>query len=103
MAEFGYCATKNEKYYGFEGHLLISSTGVITRFFLSPADGNVREALWDLIPDNGYLSVSLQSNLKRLGLYLPKPYRRNMKDSCNLKYVRLPKQQDDRLKRSLDN
>ena len=29
-ATYGYCATKKERYYGFRGHIVISSTGVIT-------------------------------------------------------------------------
>lgn len=29
-AAYGYCATKKERYYGFHGHLLISSMGLVT-------------------------------------------------------------------------
>jgi Transposase DDE domain len=29
-AAYGYCATKKERYYGFRGHLVINSIGVIT-------------------------------------------------------------------------
>jgi Transposase DDE domain len=48
-AAYGYCAAKQEFYYGFHGHLLLSGTGVITGFTLTPANGSEREALWDLV------------------------------------------------------
>lgn len=62
-AAYGYCAAKKQIYYGFHGHLLISATGVITSFSLTPANGSEREALWDMvhrvqglvIGDKGYL------------------------------------------------
>lgn len=43
-AAYGYCAAKQQTYYGFHGHLLISVTGVITGFSLTPANGSEREA-----------------------------------------------------------
>lgn len=60
-----YCASKDEKYYGFHGHLVISAEGVITGFSLTAANVSERETLWDvvdgiqglLIGDRGYLSV----------------------------------------------
>jgi len=48
-AAYGYCAAKKQIYYGFHGHLLISATGVITGFSLTPANGSEREALWDMV------------------------------------------------------
>ena len=61
-AGFGYCAAKDEKYYGFRGHLVISLEGVITGFSLTAASGSEREAVWEittgisglLIGDKGY-------------------------------------------------
>ena len=61
-----YCADKDEKYYGFHGHLVISAKGAITGFCLTSANSSEREALWDvidgikglLIGDKGYLSSS---------------------------------------------
>ncbi len=37
LASFGYCAAKDEKYYGFKGHLVMNLEGVITGFALTPA------------------------------------------------------------------
>ena len=65
-------------YYGFHGDLLISLTGVITGFTLTPANGSERAALWDmvstiqglLIGDKGYLSRPLQHQLQAVGIQL---------------------------------
>lgn len=57
QVDYGYCAAKDEVFYGFRGHLLISGAGVITSFTLTPANGNQRAALWDLLLEvNGLLS-----------------------------------------------
>ena len=48
-ANFGSCASKDEKYYGFDGHLVVSAEGVITSFCLTSANGSEREALWDVV------------------------------------------------------
>jgi hypothetical protein len=85
-AGFGYCATKDEKYYGFRGHLIISLEGVITGFSLTPANGSEREAVWEitngisglLIGDKGYLSSWLQQDLLKQALNLETPKRSNM-------------------------
>ena len=95
-ANFGYCASKDEKYYGFHGHLVISAEGVITGFCLTGANGSEREALWDvvdgieglLIGDKGYLSSSLQSDLSVNQLNLQTPKRSNMVDERPRNWVR---------------
>ena len=94
---YGYCAAKKQTYYGFHGHLLISSTGVITGFSLTPANGSERAALWDivgtvrglLIGDKGYLSHSLQHQLQAVGIQLEKALRSNMQDERNPAWVKL--------------
>jgi hypothetical protein len=96
-AAYGYCAAKKQTYYGFHGHLLISSTGVITGFSLTPANGSEREALWDivrtvrglLIGDKGYLSHSLQHQLQAVGIQLETALRSNMHDERNPAWVKL--------------
>ncbi|MEO1006704.1 MAG: transposase [Cyanobacteria bacterium J06638_38] len=98
-ANFGYCASKNEKYDGFHGHLVVSAEGIITGFCLTAANVSEREALWDvvdgisglLIGDKGYLSNSLQSDLNFSQLNLQTPKRSNMIDRRpRLKGKRLP-------------
>lgn len=96
-AAYGYCAAKKQTYYGFHGHLLITVTGVITGFSLTPANGSEREALWDmvstiqglLIGDKGYLSAALQQDLRQVGIELQTALRSNMHDSRNPAWVNL--------------
>lgn len=38
QANYGYCAAKDETFYGFRGHLLLSSAGIITGFALTPEE-----------------------------------------------------------------
>lgn len=98
-ATYGYCAAKKQTYYGFHGHLLISATGVITGFSLTPANGSEREALWDmvhpvhglLIGDKGYLSEALQQELRRVGIELEAALRSNMPDARDPAWVKLLK------------
>lgn len=88
IATYGYCAAKKQFYYGFHGHLLITATGVITGFSLTPANGSEREALWDVVGsinglvvgDKGYLSAPLQQELRALGVELETALRSNMHD-----------------------
>ena len=95
-ATFGYCAAKKQTYYGFHGHLLISATGVISGFSLTPAHGSEREALWDLVPpvhglligDKGYLSEPLQHQLQAVGISLETALRSNMQDTRNPAWVK---------------
>jgi len=87
-AKYGYCASKDETYYGFHGHLLISLSGVITAFTLTEANADEREALWELIPgvhglvvgDKGYISASLRQELLDHGIDLQTALRENMHD-----------------------
>ena len=99
IAAYGYCASKQQTYYGFHGHLLISATGVITDFSLTPANGSERETLWDmvdsmtglLVGDKGYLSAPLQQELREVGIELETPLRANMHDSRSPAWVALLK------------
>lgn len=99
IAAYGYCAAKQETYYGFHGHLLMSATGVITGFSLTPANGSEREALWEmvdsihglLIGDKGYLSAPLQHELRQVGIALETALRSNMHDSRDPTWVALLK------------
>jgi hypothetical protein len=73
-ADYSYCASKKQKYYGFHGHLMISANGIITGFSLTPANVDERDALWDLVPqiqglligDKGYISSFLKTELRAL-------------------------------------
>jgi Transposase DDE domain len=47
-ATYGYCATKKERYYGFRGHLVISSIGVITAAAFTAANIDERDVCPEL-------------------------------------------------------
>jgi hypothetical protein len=95
-ANYGYCAAKKQHYYGFHGHILISSVGIITGFTLTPANGSERDCLWELtqdisgllIGDKGYLSSTLQEELQEEGINLQTSVRKNMKETRTLEFVK---------------
>lgn len=94
-AACGYCAAKDEHYYGFHGHLLISLSGVITGFTVTTANADEREAPWEILPgvhglvigDKGYISALLHNNLLAHGIDLQTALRENMKDERDPKFV----------------
>jgi len=87
-AAYGYCATKKEHYYGFKGHVVINSIGVLTGATFTAANIDERDVCPELVEeikgfllgDKGYIRPELQSRLKMHGLYLQTPMRDNMKD-----------------------
>ena len=44
-ANFAYYVSKDEKYYGFHGHIFISDKGAITGLCLTSANSSKRETL----------------------------------------------------------
>lgn len=87
-SDYGYCAAKDSFYYGFRGHLVINSFGVITGLTVTTGNGSEREALWEtvsgvkglLIGDKGYISEELKQQLADVGINLQTALRKNMKD-----------------------
>ena len=91
-ASYGYCASKDEKYYGLSGHVMISYIGVISGLTVTAANADEREALWEivscieglLVGDKGYISQSLKEDLQEFeNIQLETPFRSNMKDNRN--------------------
>jgi hypothetical protein len=88
-AAFGYCAAKDEHYYGFKGHVIINLKQQVVGFTLAPANLDEREVLDNmrgvlrglLIGDKGLLSQAKQAELAMEGIDLQTPLRDNMKDS----------------------
>ena len=72
-ADYGYCPSKKETYFGYKCHALCTTNGYITDFFLTPASVDDRVAVWDLIEeygrylkligDKGYTGVDFAQNL----------------------------------------
>ena len=87
-ATFGFCAAKNEYYYGFKGHVIINMNQQVVGFTLAPANVDERDVLDNfrgllsglLIGDKGLLSKTVQAELAEAGLDLQTPLRDNMDD-----------------------
>lgn len=95
-AAYGYCATKKERYYGFRGHLVISSLGVITEAAFTAANVDERDVCPELteriqgllLGDKGFIRPKLQEDLSRRKLYLQTPLRENMEDNRPKNFMR---------------
>jgi len=87
-AGYGRCPSKNQVYYGFKGHLLITASGAISAFMLTPANIEEHRTLEELsegvrglvIGDKGFISKALKGRLKQQGIDLETPLKKNMKD-----------------------
>jgi IS5 family transposase len=96
ISAYGHCAAKSQTYYGFKGHLVISSQGIITGITLTPANVDERDALWEvvgniqdlLIADKGLIGEDYQEQIRLYtAVNLRTPTRSNMSDTrgkdCN--------------------
>jgi hypothetical protein len=90
QASYGYCASKDQHYYGFQAVLLVSAYGVVTGITVMPANLDEAEGVFDcltagqtgLMPgDKGFIRPILKAGLQAVGLNLQTPLRRNMKDT----------------------
>ncbi|MDP3334701.1 MAG: IS982 family transposase, partial [Methylococcaceae bacterium] len=95
-AGYSYCAAKDEKYYGFEGHIIINSQGVISGFTFANASIDERDVVQDmtdgihglLIGDKGYIRPLLSEELAQQQIDLQTPLRKNMKESRPKAFVK---------------
>jgi Transposase DDE domain len=93
---WGFCAAKDERYYGLKGHMVMAEAGTITHMSVTPANVDERHALWDiaqkikglLIGDKGYIDKDLQAQLRTYGIDLQTPLRDNMPDTRSPHVVR---------------
>lgn len=87
-AGYGYCASKDKKYYGFEGYILINFNGIICDYTFAPANIDERDVVQDmtdnihglLIGDKGFIRPLLTEELAAQHIDLQTPLRKNMKD-----------------------
>jgi hypothetical protein len=94
-AAFGFCAAKDEHYYGFKGHLIINLQQQVVGFTLTPANIDEREVLDNvrgtlrgmLIADKGLLSKTKQAALATDAIDLQTPLRQNMPDTRPKQWV----------------
>lgn len=95
-ASYGYCATKKEHYYGFRGHIIINSVGVITAATYTAANVDERDVVPELaikikgllIGDKGYIRPSLKEELSKNEVYLETSLRGNMEDNRTKYYLK---------------
>lgn len=91
----GYCAAKNEKYFGFKGNILITQEGAMKMISVTPANVDERDVLpevtiglqGDIIADKGLIRPELSEMLLHQNLLLHTPLRKNMKDSRPLSFI----------------
>lgn len=91
----GYCAAKDEKYFGFKGHLLMTPEGITKRLSVAAANIDERDMLpevtqglkGDVIADKGLIRPELTEALAYQGLVLHTPLRKNMKDTRPKNFV----------------
>ncbi len=91
VASYGYCASKDETYFGFKGNLAISSQGIITGITATAANVDERQSLWDIISnvpsgllfaDKGLNGQYLQAELlQETGINLQTPKKANQVDT----------------------
>jgi IS5 family transposase len=72
-ANYGYCASKKETYFGYKVHMLCTANGYITDFLISQASADDRDAVWELIEsynrrlvlvgDKGYTGAKFSQDL----------------------------------------
>ena len=94
---YGYCASKKKPFFGFQGHWLVSMTGIPVSLSLTPANVDERDAAYDLIDiiaglllaDKGYIRPIFKEDCEVLGIDLQTPLQKNMKDDRPKKFVRL--------------
>jgi IS5 family transposase len=95
-ADYGYCASKGETYYGFKGNILINSEGIITEITATAANIDERDSLWDLITevsgmliaDKGLIGTGYQNDLRQFAqINLQTAVRANMKETRSEKFV----------------
>lgn len=95
-AAFGFCATKEEYYYGFKGVVLIDSAGIITDFSLTAANIDERETAHDfigkikgfLLGDKGFIMrEEMEEEFQKAGIQVETPLKKNMLDTRDKSFV----------------
>lgn len=87
-SEFGYCASKDRKYYGFQAHLLTDVRGIPVDISITAANVDERDVAYELVKnikglligDKGYIRPQLSQDLAIQGINLQTALRKNMRD-----------------------
>ncbi len=74
-AAFGYCAAKKQAYRGFHGHRVSSFTGVLPALTVTAANGDERDAIFEVIGPMHGLRIGDKGYIRQDGhAYLRAPY-----------------------------
>ena len=87
-ADYGYCAAKDEYYYGLKANLLLDLRGVVVGITLTAANVDERDSADDLLQaieglvlgDKGYIRPQCKADGEALGIDLQTPVRKNLKE-----------------------
>jgi hypothetical protein len=97
-AEFGHCAAKDLRYFGFKGHLLVDEHGLILDCAVAAANIDEREMIFDmssevasdLLGDKGYICSEIRKEeFQNEGINIHTPLRGNMKDDRPKEFVKM--------------
>jgi hypothetical protein len=94
-AGYGRCASKNEVYYGFKGHMVITGSGLISSLMITPANIEEHQPVEELLKgmrgivvgDKGFISNNLKTRLKKSNIELETPLKKNMKDARSPEFL----------------
>ncbi|NQG85747.1 IS982 family transposase [Streptococcus suis] len=87
LADIGYNASKHLWFYGFKVHMLVTLSGFILNYVVTPASVHDIKVIYELLEgckqsvilgDLGYLSSELKKDLEQQGYHLWTPFRKNM-------------------------
>jgi hypothetical protein len=86
---WGFCAAKDEHYYGLKGHVVMAMHGTVSAFVVTAANVDERQILWEvvgkikglLIGDKGYIGAGWQQDMAEHAIDLQTPLRDNMPDT----------------------
>jgi hypothetical protein len=85
-AEYGYCAAKDEHYYGLKANLLIDLRGIVVGITITAANVDERDSAYDLVSviaglllgDKGFIRPQFKADCEAVGIDLQTPLRKNM-------------------------
>ncbi len=87
LDDIGYNASKHLWFYGFKVHMLVTLSGYILNYVVTPASVHDIKVVYELLEgckqsvilgDLGYLSSELKKDLEQEGYHLWTPFRKNM-------------------------
>jgi len=85
-ADYGYCAAKDEYYYGLKANVLIDPRGVVVGITITAAKVDERDSAYEvlqaiigvLLGDKGYIRPQFKADCEVVGIDLQTPVRKNM-------------------------